>query len=132
MLVCMPAGALVLAGGAPNTSRLQHRESALKSACEAQNQSAQEALRKQQNPLSELVLPCDVRAIEEEMHIRPGEAGIRGEIVATHEALVASRAWPRPLEIVLGSVGIRPWLWYFLLRRISEIRAALAGNPPNG
>jgi hypothetical protein len=28
----------------------------------------------------------------------------------------------------LPARGVPPWFWYFLLRRIAEVRAAIAGN----
>jgi hypothetical protein len=38
--------------------------------------------------------------------------------------------WTRRAAIVVLAVLATPWLWYFLLRRIAELRAAILGNPP--
>jgi hypothetical protein len=61
-----------------------------------------------------------------------GSVGIQAEIKSAVTAVRESKNWgiPSVALFVLG-IGAIPWFWYFLLRRLSEIRAALAGNAPN-
>jgi hypothetical protein len=44
----------------------------------------------------------------------------------------ASEKWPPVAAAVIAILGALPWAWYFLLRRIAELRAAVSGNPPSG
>ena len=38
--------------------------------------------------------------------------------------------WLGHFAWVIGTLGVLPWAWYFLLRRIAELRAAIGGKPP--
>jgi hypothetical protein len=38
---------------------------------------------------------------------------------------------PRAAGAVLAVLAA-PWLWYFLLRRVAELRSAISGDPPSG
>ena len=59
--------------------------------------------------------------------------GIHGEVVEAHRAVTASKLLPvRQIAFVVFVLGALPWAWYFLLRRIAELRAAISGNPPTG
>jgi len=49
-----------------------------------------------------------------------------GAASSTHEH------WSHVSAAVIGILGALPWAWYFLLRRIAELRAAFSGNPPAG
>ena len=55
--------------------------------------------------------------------------GIQGQIARAHAEL---RAQPSlvPLAIVVAGVFAIPWTWYFMLRRIRELRDALVGKAP--
>jgi hypothetical protein len=59
-------------------------------------------------------------------------SGIQARIADARNAKVASESWPLPVAIaVLGLFSV-PWLWYAVLRRLAELRAAIGGNPPTG
>jgi hypothetical protein len=46
-------------------------------------------------------------------------------------AISRSKRWPMQAAAVIAILGALPWAWYFLLRRIAELRAAFGGNPPS-
>lgn len=56
--------------------------------------------------------------------------GIQAHIVAAHVDTEASRGRTIPAALVVLCIGAMPWLWYALLRRVSELRGALSGKPP--
>lgn len=56
--------------------------------------------------------------------------GVQAKIVSAHQATRASQSWPIPAALILLGIGTVPWLWYFLLRRIAELRSAIGGKPP--
>ena len=39
--------------------------------------------------------------------------------------------WTRRVAVVMLAMLATPWLWYFLLRRIAELRVAILGKPPS-
>jgi hypothetical protein len=57
-------------------------------------------------------------------------ASYQSELLAAHEATTSSKPWPNLIALVLLAIGATPWLWYFLLRRIAELRSAISGKPP--
>lgn len=56
--------------------------------------------------------------------------GIQEKLVNAQRAAQASQSWPIPASLILIGIGSAPWLWYFLLRRIAELRSAISGKPP--
>lgn len=81
---------------------------------------------KKEDPWSLAPLVCDASTLA-----RLGNnVGIQADIVKAHWAAIASRDWPIPAALFVLGVSVLPWLWYFLLRRIAELRAAIVGNPP--
>jgi hypothetical protein len=56
--------------------------------------------------------------------------GIQAKIVDVDRAVRNSTDWPLPVALALFGLSATPWLWYALLRRIGELRAAIGGNPP--
>jgi hypothetical protein len=70
-------------------------------------------------------LICDVGELQ-----GPKFVGLQATMVSAHRATLGSSQWPVPLALILLSVGSVPWFWYFLLRRIAELRSAIGGKPP--
>ena len=56
---------------------------------------------------------------------------LRGELPSL-AVISASEKWPRVAAAIVAILGALPWAWYFLLRRIAELRAAIGGKPPAG
>ena len=56
--------------------------------------------------------------------------GIQAKIVEADGVARNSRSWPLSVALTLFGLSAMPWLWYALLRRIGELRAAIGGNPP--
>lgn len=55
---------------------------------------------------------------------------IQAKIVDVDRAVRNSKSSPAPVALALFGLSAMPWLWYALLRRIAELRAAVGGNPP--
>jgi hypothetical protein len=55
--------------------------------------------------------------------------GLQAEIVAAHDATFDPRPWFYA-SLYLSAASAVPWVWYFLLRRVAEVKAAVSGNPP--
>ena len=45
-------------------------------------------------------------------------------------AVTSWKPWPLSAALLVLGFSAMPWLWYFLLRRIAELRAAISGKPP--
>ncbi len=41
---------------------------------------------------------------------------------------VQANSWPYPVAALIVGISALPWLWYFLLRRIRELRDAIVGK----
>jgi hypothetical protein len=53
------------------------------------------------------------------------------------EVAAAQRGLFDPIDWFIGAAILAiasavPWFWYFMLRRLAEVRAAIGGNPPDG
>jgi len=54
--------------------------------------------------------------------------GTQAQIVAAQHNLRNSEDWPFALAAIVFIISAVPWGWYFLLRRIRELRDAIAGK----
>jgi hypothetical protein len=124
------AGAVLVAGDL-NAQRLGHREAKLQAACEAQLAKAKaDQPKDDDSPLDGLPdPPCDAHSL---LADNIGWNGLRGEILDAHAAAAASRSWSKLAAPTIAVLGALPWTWYFLLRRVAELRAAIGGQPPSG
>ena len=119
-------GALVYCVGTLNTHRLERKVGELQKACVAEN----EAQEKSEGPLSALAgifigkLTCD----PVELARSNGYAGIQGQLAAAQREVLRWDNWSPIAAIAMAAVSCFPWLWYFLLRRIRELREAMIGR----
>jgi len=71
-----------------------------------------------------------------EMHRGTAVSNAQGDCshmdVLWFESIARDKARLRLASMLIGFLGACPVAWYFLLRRIAELRAAIAGNPPGG
>jgi hypothetical protein len=88
-----------------------------------------ECAKKDQREITTSFTPiCDVKTLIELERESDGLGGTQALIVTTHRHLQKAKTWPYLLSIgVLVLTGL-PWAWYFLLRRIRELRNAIAGK----
>lgn len=54
--------------------------------------------------------------------------GVQGELGSAQRALDFTRYWPLGLAAAIAAVLGLPWFWYFLLKRVKELRQALIGE----
>jgi hypothetical protein len=123
------ASVLVLLGGALNTVRLERSVEKLQSKCRAnavEDEKRSKAKGEWSPPASDLI--CDAK----ELTALPDLKGDQADIASASRDAQESRTWPRLLAVAVLCLSAVPWLWYFLLRRIAELRAAIGGNPPAG
>jgi hypothetical protein len=55
---------------------------------------------------------------------------VQAQILAA-EAKGSASDWPSQAALVVALLSAVPWLCYFLLRRVAELRSAIAGKPPD-
>jgi hypothetical protein len=120
------AGALIYGLGEMNMFRLGRRVQELQRACVAET----EAEAKKQGALSALAsifsgkMTCD----PVELARSDGYTGIQGQLAAAERDVLRWANWPQISSIAIPLVCSLPWLWYFFLRRIRELREAIAGK----
>jgi len=116
-------GSLLIGGGWLRTRNLEHRELVLVTTCKAEDAKAKAAA----DPYAKMgTLVCD----PDDLESLEQTAGIQAEMVEAHRAAKASRLAMLVPALVLLCIGAVPWLWYFLLRRVAELRSAVSGKPP--
>jgi hypothetical protein len=75
-------------------------------------------------------LICDANKLTSILDNNGKLVGIQAKIVEADSVARNSRSWPLSVALTLFVLSAMPWLWYALLRRIGELRAAIGGNPP--
>ena len=119
-------GALIYGLGEMNMFRLERRVQELQRACVAET----EAEAKKQGALSALAsifsgkMTCD----PVELARSDGYTGIQGQLAAAERDVLRLANWPQISAIAIPFVCSLPWLWYFFLRRIRELREAILGK----
>jgi hypothetical protein len=104
----------------------ERRVQELQRACVAET----EAEAKKQGALSALAsifsgkMTCD----PVELARSDGYTGIQGQLAAAERDVLRWANWPQISGIAIPLVCSLPWLWYFFLRRIRELREAIAGK----
>jgi hypothetical protein len=120
------AGALIYGLGEMNTFRLERRVQELQRACVAET----EAEAKKQGALSALgniflgKMTCD----PVELARSDAYAGIQRQLAAAERDVLRWASWPQISGIAIPLMCSLPWLWYFFLRRIRELREAIVGK----
>lgn len=135
-------GGAILAGGHWNMQRLQREEHRLRVACAAEEQKALQLRDPLEPPLStwnfdgipdaeDRCHPA-ILAVNGRLHeAAEGETPLRRvqqELVDVHNAAVQFREWPAVIGVGVFTLFAVPWAWYFLLRRIRELREAVMGR----
>ena len=54
--------------------------------------------------------------------------GAQGHLVQAHRELEAWRPWPNLIGGLVALSFALPWFWYFVLRRVGELRHAVIGK----
>jgi len=114
LLAGLLAAGFVLGVGALNTWRLERIELSLERVCKGPDWVS--------GPPK---MVCDSETL---VQLDP-LSGIQADIVNAQRAVADSRTLPNLTALVLFGAAATYWAWYFLLRRISEIRSAFEGKP---
>lgn len=129
LITGLALGAAVAAGGVVNTHRLQAKLEELRTACIAEDEKEAKvpgsytALAAQFGGKT-LCNPVELSLSSNSNELR----GLQEQLVTTQRALVDSRQWPIFLGTAIALFLAIPWTWYFLLRRLREIREAITGK----
>jgi hypothetical protein len=54
--------------------------------------------------------------------------GIQAQIVQAQNDVMSSKEWPYSIALLVLLFSAIPWGWYFLLRRVQEIRNVIVGK----
>lgn len=113
---------LVLIAGRLGEWKLQSDLAALVAQCNEENKANRSAPGPQWNRDPKVCVP------ETLLQLGGDTVGIQAKII--YAARMADRAWDLPLTIALVAavIGALPYAWYFLLRRIRELRDAVIGR----
>ena len=120
------AGALIYGLGEMNMFRLERGVQELQRACVAET----EAEAKKQGALSALAsifsgkMTCDPVALARS----DGYTGMQGQLAAAERGVLRWASWAQISGIAIPLLCSLPWLWYFFLRRIRELREAILGK----
>lgn len=107
--------ALIAGAGAAYTHRLESRLVTLQTECQR--------LSPEERKLSFRAI-CDVWSLRGTGELQ----GTQAEIVAAHDSIAAIGDWPYIVALAVLVALALPWAWYFVLRRIRELRDAIAGK----
>lgn len=119
-------GGFVVVGGVINTHRLQSQLDELRIVCTAEGEKeakvpgSYSALAAQYGGK----LLCDPEELSRS-NDRSELRGVQGQLVRTQRELLDSEQWPIFVGITIALLMSVPWTWYFILRRLKEIREAI-------
>jgi hypothetical protein len=140
--------AMVIGGGASLlAARSEHAVAEAVKTCELENKQLPKALlcdadwlirdaadlesiKDMPPPPPDSVITWDRDPNEPEGVSDPWHNATQKNIVAAKKAVFNATPWLTG-SLLLAAASAVPWLWYFLLRRLAEVRAALGGNPPD-
>ena len=120
LIIGLLAGGLIAATGVTNSRRLERRIEDLRLKCVSDGRK--EASRPDYPRSWELI--CDPTELGQGAQ---SLVGVQQELVNEQRALWR---WERltPLAVGIGGVLALPWAWYFVLRRVRELRDAIMGK----
>lgn len=109
-----------------NTFRLERKVQELQSACVAEA----EAEAREQGTLSALTSIFSGKATCDPVELArsKGYIGIQGQLAAAERDVLRWANRPLISGIAIPLICCLPWLWYFFLRRIRELREAIVGK----
>jgi hypothetical protein len=109
-----------------NTFRLERRVQELQKACVAET----EAEAKKQGAFSALASIFSGKMTCDPVELARSEdyTGIQGQLAAAERNVLRWANRPRISAIAVPLMCSLPWLWYFFLRRIRELREAILGK----
>jgi hypothetical protein len=126
LLAGILVGALVYGFGQLYAHRLERRVGDLQKACVAESQ----AEAKEQGALSALTSIFARQPLCDPVELaRSGDhAGIQGQLAEAELDALRWAHWPLIACIAIQIACCIPWVWYFFLRRIRELREAIVGK----
>jgi hypothetical protein len=113
---------LVVVGGYGNTYRLESKLRDLEAAC------IEEGKRETLAKTFGGVLVCDAKSLVRPDRESDPSKGIQSQIVSAQRDVSSSEGWYFGVAAAILILAGIPWSWYFLLRRIRELRDAISGK----
>jgi hypothetical protein len=101
---------------------LENKLNQLKAEC-----IAEDIAEKEKTPGSRFQLICDPEELE---GVEVKGEGVQAKLVSTYRDLHREESSSRFFLVAAAIMGVSalPWLWYFLLRRIRELRDVIVGK----
>lgn len=115
---------LVITGGIANNYWIESKVRSLEAECA--RPLAGTDMKPLQSGQHHFVPTCDFKTLL--LLEQGGLQGIQAEIVATQRQTSVSEYWTYIGALAVFLLSAIPWLWYFLLRRIRELREAILGK----
>jgi len=125
LIVGIFAGALTYGLGQINTHRLERRVQELQRACIAEGEAE---AGKQPTFSWTNIFGGKPQCDPVELARSSGRVGIQGQLAAAERDVLEWGNWPLIACIGIPLTCSLPWLWYFFLRRIRELREAIVGK----
>lgn len=121
-LVGASFAALLFAGGKAHTLYLETKLDDLLSKCVA------ESARESKAGTLKFELVCDPKDLSRSRSDKNPLVGVQAELAKVQGQLSDSGEWPLLIALFVVVVSALPWAWYFLLRRIRELRDTIVGR----
>lgn len=117
------AGSSIASLGVVNSRRFDRQVADLRARCVAEDQREHEdpAVRRP----TEFVMTCDLIELGRDTQTL---VGIQQELAKAQRALWLSAKWPIPVGLGVMVFSALPWAWYFLLKRVRELRDVIVGD----
>jgi hypothetical protein len=115
--------ALIAAVGFLNTYYLESKLRTLESEC-VHDKSKEEGKQNELDFSRYGTLVCDAKELSDMRELK----GIQAQIAKIQNDIRSSKKWPYSIGVLVLLFSAIPWSWYFLLRRIREIRDVIAGK----
>lgn len=113
---------LVLAAGLADTQRLERRVREIRAACEDEGRRQANA----ESVPSSWELDCNPGSLASST--APDPSGVQGELARAERQRVQGSDWAVPAALIVAVSLSLPWIWYFVLDRIRELRHAIVGK----
>lgn len=125
LIAGLALGGAVVTGGLVNTHRLEIKVEELRSACIAEGEKEARV------PGSYAALAAQYggkKSCDPDQSAENPYEGLPAKLVAAYQDVIDSRNQFLPIAVGLFLLSALPWCWYFLLRRIRELREAILGK----
>ena len=117
---------VIIGVGPLNTQRLESVVKQLELECSKKNQALTEGLKLPEPERWKTV--CEAKELNITLIRYIPKERIQARIIQAQKEVNDSKKWPYAIAAAIFIFSLLPWFWYFLLRRIKELRNAIMGK----